>query len=215
LLNLIQTSGATSAPANLPGWAQALLGTVGGWGLFVIAFIDSSFGSFPVINDLLVIWLSLQHPQRMVFYASMATLGSILGCVTIFFIAHKGGEVVLHKKASPQQIERMRRWYERNEFLTVAVPAVMPPPTPFKVFVLAAGAFQVRFRYFIAALALGRGVRYFAWGFLAIHYGERTMVFLRSNFLELSGAIMALMLAGFLTYRLIERYRARRRPAES
>lgn len=215
MLNLIQTSGATSAPVNLPGWVQTVLGAVGGWGLLLIAFLDSSFGSFPVINDLLVIWLTLQNPERMVFYATMATVGSILGCLTIFYIAHKGGEVVLHKKASPQQIERIRRWYEKNEFLTVAIPAVMPPPTPFKVFVLAAGAFQVRFRYFIIALAVGRGVRYFTWGFLTIHYGERTMVFLRSNFLQLSGAIMALMLVAFLTYRLIERYRARRRPAES
>jgi len=189
------------------------LGSAGGWALLVVAFVDSSFGSFPVINDLLVIWLTLQNPQGMVFYASMATLGSVLGCLTIFLLAHKGGEVALRKKASPEQIERIRGWYERNEFLTVAIPAVLPPPTPFKLFVLAAGVFQVRVRYFLVALTVGRGVRYFMWGFLTIRYGERTITFLRGNLLQVSAGVLALMLAGFLLFRLVERYRARRRPA--
>lgn len=187
----------------------------GGLGLLVIAFVDSSFGSFPVINDLLVIWLTLQNPHRMAFYATMAMVGSVLGSLVIFYLGHKGGEVVLRKKASPQQIERIRGWYERNEFLTVAVPAVMPPPTPFKLFILAAGVFQVRLRYFLVALVLGRGVRYFMWGFLTIRYGERTIVFLRSNFLQVSGIVVALMLMALLVYRLLERYRARQRPATS
>ncbi|MGH9804488.1 MAG: YqaA family protein [Candidatus Acidiferrales bacterium] len=200
--------------AKLPGWAQGaiagLLGAGGGWGLFVIAFIDSSFGTLPIINDALVIALSLQNPAGMPFYAAMATLGSVLGCLTIFYLAHKGGEVALHKKMTPQQIERIRGWYEKNEFLTVAIPAVMPPPTPFKLFVLAAGVFQVRLRYFIAALTVGRGVRYFMWGFLTIHYGEQTIVFLRSNFLQVSGVVVAVMLAIYLVVRLRDRYRNRR-----
>lgn len=210
LFNWIQSSGATPFPVKLPGWVQALLGSAGGWGLFVVAFVDSSFGSFPVINDLLVVWLTIANPGHMVFYATMATLGSVLGCLVVFSLAHKGGEIVLHKRASPEQIERIRRWYERNEFLTVAVPAVLPPPTPFKLFVLAAGAFQVRWQYFVAALLLGRGVRYFLWGLLTIRYGERTIVFLRSNYLQVSGGIIALMLFVFLLFRLAERYRDRR-----
>jgi len=203
--------------AKLPGWAQSLiltlLGTGGGWGLLVIAFIDSSFGTLPVINDALVIALSLANPSRMVFYASMATLGSILGCLPIFYLAHKGGEAVLRKKASPERIERIRRWYERNEFLTVAIPAVLPPPTPFKIFVLAAGAFQVRVKYFVAALAVGRGVRYFLWGFLAVHYGEQSITYLRSNYIQISGVAIAVILLGFLVLRLAERLRNRQAPA--
>jgi membrane protein YqaA with SNARE-associated domain len=202
---------------KLPGWAQSLiltlLGSGGGWGLLVIAFIDSSFGTLPVINDALVIALSLANPRGMPFYASMATLGSILGCLTIFYLAHKGGEAVLRRKASPERIERIRGWYERNEFLTVAIPAVLPPPTPFKVFVLAAGAFQVRLKYFVAALAVGRGVRYFLWGFLAVHYGEQSITYLRSNYLQVSGIAVAVMLAGFLVMRLVERFRNRQEPA--
>lgn len=201
---------------KLPEWAQSLilwmLGSAGGWSLFVIAFIDSSFGTLPVINDALVIALSLQNPQRMVFYATMATLGSMLGCLTIFYLARKGGDVVLHKKMSQQQIDRIRSWYERNEFLTVAIPAVLPPPTPFKLFVLAAGVFQVRVQYFLAALAVGRGVRYFMWGFLTVRYGDQTITYLRHNYLQVSAFIVAVILMTYLLLRVVERYRARRRP---
>lgn len=192
---------------------QSLIAVTGGWGLLAIAFFDSSFGTLPILNDLLVIWFSIQNPERMVFYASMATLGSVLGCLTIFYLAHKGGEAVLRRKASPERIERIRRWYERNEFLTVAIPAVMPPPTPFKIFVLAAGAFQVRLKYFVAALALGRGVRYFFWGFLAVHYGERAVTFLRSNYLQVSAIAVGVILLGFLILRLVERFRNRQAAA--
>ncbi len=230
LLKFIQAISESPAASGLPDWIQALLdklpdwaqwlitallGTGGGWGLLVIAFIDSSFGTLPVINDALVIALSIQNPERMVFYVTMATLGSILGCLTIFYLARKGGEVALHKKMSQQQIDRIRGWYEKNEFLTIAIPSVMPPPTPFKLFVLAAGVFQVRLRYFVAALAVGRGVRYFMWGFLTIRYGEQTIVFLRSNFLQVSGVVVALMLFVFLAFRVMERYRNRRSTALS
>lgn len=192
-----------------------MLGAAGGWGLLLIAFFDSSFGTLPVLNDLLVIWLSIQNPSRMVFYASMASIGSILGSLTIYYLARKGGEAVLrrHKQATPERIERIRRWYERNEFLTVAIPAVMPPPTPFKVFILAAGVFQVRLRYFLAALVLGRGLRYFLWGLLAITYGQRAVTYLRGNFLQVSGVAVGVILLGYLASRLWQRYRAQRFPA--
>lgn len=199
---------------RLPNWAEklvnVLLGAAGGWGLFVIAYIDSSFGTLPVINDALVIALSLARPERMPFYATMATLGSVLGGLTIFFIARKGGEVTLQKKASPEKIERIRAWFDRNEFLAVAIPAVLPPPMPFKLFVLAAGVFQVRLKYFVVALILGRGVRYFFWGFLAVRYGERSIAFLLNNYLQVSGVAVGLMLLGWLVTRLAQRYYNRR-----
>ncbi|MFQ5723690.1 MAG: YqaA family protein [Terriglobia bacterium] len=202
---------------KLPGWAQSLihslLGTQAGAALFVIAYIDSSFGTLPVINDALVIAFSLANPENMVFYATMASLGSILGCLTIFTLARKGGEAVLrrHKQATPERIERIRRWYERNEFLTVAIPAVMPPPTPFKVFILAAGVFQVRLRSFLIALTLGRGLRYFLWGFLAVWKGEEAVEFLRTHFLQVSAAAVGVILVIYVTLRIVQRYRARRR----
>lgn len=199
---------------RLPGWAQKfitfVLGSVGGWGLFFIAFIDSSFGTLPVINDALVIALSLQNPERMPFYAFMATAGSVLGCLTLYFFARKGGEMALRKKASPEKIERIRAWFDRNEFFAIAIPCVLPPPMPFKLFVLAAGVFQVRLRYFVVALTLGRGVRYFFWGFLAVRYGERSIAFLLDNYLQVSGVAVGVMLLGWLITRLASRYYNRR-----
>lgn len=200
--------------AKLPGWAQTLInvliGSAGGWGLAVVAYIDSSFGTLPVINDALVIALSLKHPERMVFYATMASVGSILGCLTIFLMARKGGEMVLRKRASRERIERLRGWYEKNEFLTVAIPAVLPPPAPFKVFILAAGVFQVRLRPFLMALSLGRSLRYFLWGFLAVQFGEKAVGYLRTNYLQVSLTAAGLMLLVYLLTRLAARYRARR-----
>ena len=201
---------------RLPHWAQKLivgvLGAAGGWGLFLIAFIDSSFGTLPIINDALVIALSLQRPQMMPFYVAMATLGSVLGCLSVYFVFRKGGEVMLAKRASPQKIERIRAWFDRNEFFAIAVPAVLPPPTPFKLFVMAAGVFQVRFRYFLIALILGRGFRYLLWGFLAVRYGERSITFLLNNYLQVSGVAAGLMLLGWLIARLAQRYSTRRQP---
>ncbi|MFQ5777510.1 MAG: YqaA family protein [Terriglobia bacterium] len=211
MLTRFQPPGDSSLLEQAPAWVQSLIAAGGGWGLFAIAFFDSSFGTLPIINDVLVIALSIQNPQRMVFYASMASLGSILGCLTIYYLARKGGEVALRKRASPERIERIRGWYERNEFLTVAVPAVLPPPTPFKIFVLAAGVFQVRVQYFVAALALGRGLRYYMWGFLAVRYGNRAIVFLQQNYLQVSAVAIGVILLGYLLVRITNRYRQRSR----
>lgn len=212
MLNLFQASGTSSVPAGTPGWVSSLIGVAGGWGLLLIAFIDSSFGTLPIVNDLLVIWLSVQDPSRWAFYAGMATVGSVLGCLVVFYLGRKGGDLLLRKKAKPHQVERMRRWYERNEFLTVAVPALLPPPTPFKLFVLAAGVFQVRLRYFLAALTLGRGLRYFGWGFLGAYFGSQALSYLQHNFLQIAGVAVGLILIGYLLARLAERFRRPRAP---
>ena len=212
LLRFLQAPGGPLPFNSAPGWVQALIGAWGGWGLLLIAFFDSSFGTLPILNDLLVIWFSIQNPDGMVFYAAMATLGSVLGCLTIFAIAHKGGEAVLRRKASPEQIERIRRWYERNEFLTVAIPAILPPPTPFKIFVLAAGAFQVRLKYFLAALAVGRGLRYFLWGFLAVAYREKAIsavFYMRDHPLHGAGIGVVLMGIGYLVLRTVHHFQTR------
>lgn len=203
-------------PADLSGWVQQLvvaLAPFGGWGLFVIAFLDSSFLTFPIINDLLVVGLSIRRPERMLFYATMASAGSILGCLVIYYLSKKGGEVILRRKAQPGQIERISRWYEKYEFLTIAIPAVLPPPTPFKVFIISAGVFQVRLRHFLTAIVLGRSIRYYLEGFLAIRYGEQALTYVRQNFLQVSLIAVLLVAAAFLIIRWLGRLRAFRTPA--
>ena len=159
---------------KLTGWKQrivALAGTLGAPGLFLISFLDSSVLTFPVINDLLLIELSIQHPARMPLYALTAALGSLLGCVLLYFIARKGGEAFFRRKAGTHA-HAIRHWVERNGFGGMLVAALLPPPTPFKIFVFAAGVFEVPLASFASAIAIARLIRYFGVGYLAVKYGN-------------------------------------------
>jgi len=171
---------------KLSGWKTkivAFAGTLGAPGLFLISFLDSSVLTFPVINDLLLIDLSIQHPERMPLYAFMAALGSVLGCVLLYFIARKGGEAFFHKKAG-HRAHTIRHWVERNGFGGMLVAALLPPPTPFKIFVFAAGVFEVPLLSYTAAITLARLIRYFGVGYLAVKYGNNALPYLGRHKLE-------------------------------
>src|ERR1700716_2693938 len=124
---------------HLPLWLQGIVASTGGLGLFLIAFLDSSILTFPIINDLLLIDLSIRFPARMPYYAGMATLGSVGGCLLLYYIARKGGQAMFQKHAGPRA-QRIQEWIRRNGFTSILVTALLPPPNPFKVFVIAAGA---------------------------------------------------------------------------
>jgi len=158
------------ALTKLRAWLTATLPALGAGGIFLAAFLDSSLVSLPLINDFLVVEMSVLRPARMPLYAATATLGSLAGCLALFLLARKGGEAYFHKHAGGRA-GRIRSWLQRNAFLAVAVPSILPPPMPFKLFVLGAGVFQVGVRPFSLALVTGRGFRYFALGFLAVKYG--------------------------------------------
>jgi len=162
-------------------WIKAVAVSLGGPGLFIIAFLDSSFLSFPEVNDLLIVFLTTQHEERMPYYALMTTLGSISGCLTLYFVARKGGEAFLRRRFNPAYLERAMARFRRFGLLAILVPSILPPPTPFKIFVLAAGVAKVRPLHFVAAIAIGRGTRYFGEGVLALYYGDAAADFLRSN----------------------------------
>ena len=175
--------------------------------MFVIAFLDSSFLPLPVVNDILIVWLSWNAEAwyLWLFYATMATLGSVLGCLVIYFIGRKGGEVLLRERIKAGQLGRIHDWLEQNEFLAVAIPSFLPPPTPFKLFVLAAGGFQVRLRYFVMALLVGRGSRYFLLGFLGYYFGQQFMAYLSAHFIKVSLIAAGLILVGYLLVRVAGR----------
>ena len=162
-------------------WVQGFALSLGGPGLFLIAFLDSSFLSFPEVNDLLIIWLTTQHPHRMPYYALMTTLGSIAGCLALYTLARKGGDAFLRRRFHERHIERGMALFKKYGLLAVLVPSILPPPAPFKIFVLLAGVAGVRPLHFIIAIAIGRGFRYFGEGMLAVWYGERAADFLRDN----------------------------------
>jgi membrane protein YqaA with SNARE-associated domain len=193
--------------APLSGWKQkivAFAGALGAPGLFLISFLDSSVLTFPVINDLLLIELCMQHPTRMPLYAAMAALGSVLGCVLLYFLAKKGGEAFFQKKAGARG-DAIRHWVERNGFGGMLIAALLPPPTPFKIFVFAAGVFQVPLWSFTSAIALARAIRYFGIGYLAIRYGENALPFLKEHKLQVAVGVIVFVLLSYLASRLILR----------
>ena len=196
-------------PANLSGWKQKIVAFAGGLGapgLFLISFLDSSVLTFPVINDLLLIELSIQHPARMPLYAAMAALGSVLGCVLLYFISRKGGEAFFHRKAGARG-EAIRHWVERNGFGGMLVAALLPPPTPFKVFVFAAGVFEVPLWSFTAAITLARLFRYFGIGYLAMRYGADALPYLMQHKLQVTVFVIALVTVSYALSRVILRHR--------
>ncbi len=178
----------------MQSWKQkivAFTGTLGAPGLFLISFLDSSVLTFPVINDLLLIELCIQHPTRMALYSLMAASGSTLGCVLLYFIARKGGEAFFRRKAGKSG-GAIRHWVERYGFGGMLAAALLPPPTPFKAFVFAAGVFKMPLGSFTSAIAVARLCRYFAVGYLAVRFGNDALPYLGRH--KLNVAIAAVML---------------------
>jgi membrane protein YqaA with SNARE-associated domain len=192
-------------------WVQGFALSLGGPGLFIIAFLDSSFLSFPEVCDLLIVWLTVQHEERMLFYALMCTLGSVAGCFALYSVGRRGGEAFLRKRFKAGHLERAMGIFRKFGLLAIIVPSLLPPPMPFKIFVLAAGVAKVRRLDFLVAVSIGRGVRYFGEGFLALWYGEAAIGFLREN-ARIAGLVLAVLIlvggVGWYWWR-------RRRPAPS
>ena len=178
--------------------------TLGGPGLLLISFLDSSVLTFPIVNDLLLIDLSIQNPERMPLYALLAALGSVAGCVVLYFLARKGGEAFFHRKAGAKATT-IRLWVERNGFGGMLIAALLPPPTPFKVFVFAAGVFEVPLTSFTTAIALARCIRYFGIGYLAVRYGKEAIPFIGHHKIGIVVALVLFVAASYAASRLILR----------
>lgn len=188
-----------ASPLN--AWKQkivAFAGMLGAPGLFLISFLDSSVLTFPVINDVLLIHLSIQKPLRMPLYATMAMTGSLLGCVLLYFLAKKGGEAFFHRKAGRRALV-IREWVKKNGFGGMLLAALLPPPTPFKIFVFAAGVFEMPLSNFASAIALARAIRYFGFGYLAIRYGDQAIPFIAQHKWQVAGTVIVL---AAVSYRL-------------
>jgi membrane protein YqaA with SNARE-associated domain len=188
-------------------WKERIVlyaGAMGAPGLLLISFLDSSILSFPIINDLLLIELSMRNALRMPLYASMAMIGSVLGCIVLYYIAKKGGEAFFHKRAG-RRGKAIRHWVEQNGFGGMLVAALLPPPTPFKVFVFAAGVFEVPIWGFTSAITLARAIRYFGIGYLAIRYGNNALPFLAQHKWQVAIGAIVFVGASYLGSRLILR----------
>ena len=192
-------------------WAQALALSIGGLGLFLVAFVDASVFSLPEINDVLIVYMVTKHPSFLLYYAVMATAGSIAGSLVVYYLGRKGGEALLRKQFKGHQVERVLRTFRRYGVAAVIVPSMLPPPVPFKLFVLGAGVAGMSAGTFSWAVGVGRGLRYILEGVLAYYYGEAAIEYLRRHGAE------AAVLGGALTAACLVAYywrRQRRRPAE-
>ena len=188
---------------KMPHWLVVMVATMGGGGLFVATFLDSSVLTLPFIADALVIDLSLARPARMPYYCAMAALGSLAGCIWIYLLAKKGGEVYFHRQRGAHKV---KRWVQNNAFLSVFIPGILPPPFPFKIFVLAEGVFQVPLKTFVLALLLGRALRYFIEGILAVRYGDAFLLYLMAHKVGFVVTVIAILAVLYVVSRILFRH---------
>jgi membrane protein YqaA with SNARE-associated domain len=189
---------------HFPSWALKAIAFSGSLSLFALSFLDSILLPLPSLNDVLLIELCIQSPLRMPYYAALATIGSLTGSVLLYFIARKGEEAAFHKKAG-SQAPQIRHWIERNGFVTLAIAALLPPPTPFKLFVLAAGVFGMPFRSFLAAMIAARALRFFGEGYLAVRYGAQATRFLVGHSVAFALSTVACVLVFYWIARVLMR----------
>lgn len=178
-------------------WIWGLLQHLGIWGVFVIAFSDSALLGMPV--DAIVAAYVYKDHKRLLFYVLMASLGSALGSIPLYIIGYVGGEKVLRKRISEERFLRIHRSFEQHEFWALMFPAMLPPPMPFKIFVLGAAIFEMSFRDFLAAIFAGRIVRFLTVSLLALWLGPHVVdligrLFLRHGiWILIAIAILALL----------------------
>jgi membrane protein YqaA with SNARE-associated domain len=186
-------------------WVYGLALSLGGPGLFVVAFLDSSFISLPQINDLLVVLMVVRNKALMPYYALMATAGSVAGCYVLYLIAERGGEAFLAKRVKRGHVDRALAIYRKRGVLALMVPALLPPPSPFKLFVLLAGVAEVRPITFVASIAIARGLRYLVIGALAVRYGDFALDLLRAHGREAALWVAVFIVAAGIAWWLLRR----------
>ena len=146
--------------------------TFGAFGLFAVALLDSTFVPLPSSADALMILLSTTYPSWMVLYAFMATAGSAIGCWILYLISRRAGTRALNKFSEAKQ-RRVKHWIERYDAASVLVATLLPPPFPFKLFVITAGVFRFSLLRFMIAVVVGRAFRFLLEGYFAIRYGAQ------------------------------------------
>jgi membrane protein YqaA with SNARE-associated domain len=191
------------------GFLWAVLKPLGAWGVFAIAAIDSGFFGMPL--DAIVATYVYQNRSRLLLYVLMASAGSAIGSIVIYLIGYKGGEALLRKRISPQRFERIHQSFERHPFWALMFPSMLPPPTPFKLFVLAAGVTEMKFWHFLLAIFAGRFVRFLILSILILRFGPGFIQTAGDLFKHHFWWVLVVLLAGLLTWLLLWRSRRNRK----
>ncbi|HEV3470821.1 MAG TPA: VTT domain-containing protein [Pyrinomonadaceae bacterium] len=184
-------------------------------GLFAIALLDSALVPLPGGPDAVMLILSAQAGSYplMALYALTATVGSVIGCVILYYISRRAGRRAL-EKFPPSKRARVKAWVDRYDVLSVLVASVLPPPFPFKLFVVTAGVFRLSVARFAAAVAAGRAFRFLLEGFLAVRYGEEAKDLLAKNYPAVGLGVAAVIVAVFVLRGLLKKRKSREPQAE-
>lgn len=176
-------------------------------GVFLLALLDSAGVPIPGGVDVLVITVAALDKDSAMLCAILAIVGSIAGNLFLFYVARKGGQKYLEKYTHRGRGEVFRRWFQRYGLVTVFIPALLPIPMPMKVFVLCAGALEIRLVTFLAVLVIARVPRYFALAYLGAELGQNSVGYLKEHAWELIGIAVALFVFLILLVRITERWR--------
>jgi len=195
---------------RIVAWARRIALVFGSPGLFVVAFLDSSFLPLPGVTDLLLILVVTREPDRMLLAAAAATLGSVLGCLAMHYVGKKGGDVLVRKRFAGKRIERATATLRRYGVIAVLIPSLLPPPAPFKIFILLSGVIGIPASRLALAIAIGRSVRYTVLGVLAVSYGARAQTYLAERGARVSLVVVAVLIVGLSVYLLWKTARARK-----
>ena len=181
-----------------------LLKPLGLWGAFGIAAVDAAFLGLPL--DPVVAGYVYNDRSRFLLYAVMASAGSALGSLIIYAIGYEGGELLLRKRLSSQRFDRIRASFEKHEFWALMLPSMLPPPAPFKLFVLSAGVFEMHFTQFLLAVFCGRMVRFLMLSALTLMFGPHVASFagilLHKHLALTLGSAVAVIVFAYVIYRL-------------
>ncbi|HEV2863449.1 MAG TPA: VTT domain-containing protein [Pyrinomonadaceae bacterium] len=186
------------------GQVSEYLQTFGPFGLFAVALLDSALIPMAGGPDAVMMALSVSRPEMMPVYALSATVGSTIGCVILYFISKRAGRRALEKFSESKQ-KKVKDWIDRYDVLSVLVASVLPPPFPFKLFVITAGVFRLSLLRFALAVAGGRAFRYFLEGFFAVRYGEQAMELFKKHYPAVGVGLAVLIIGFFLLRALLKR----------
>lgn len=185
---------------HLAGKLEHSLLLYGGWGLVGISTLDSAGISMPGVKDVLLMYLSSRDPRRAWIYVLGCMLGTMVGSFVIYVIGRTGARL-LKRKPSDQEMSRAKKWLVKNDFLTVIIASLLPPPLPFKPFLLGSGALRMSPLRFASALLVGGGLRFGAEAWIGVRYGAGGETFLKQNIIWISLAFVGIVVVTAVVYR--------------
>jgi membrane protein YqaA with SNARE-associated domain len=181
-------------------WIKALLLPLGPWGVLIIATCDAA--AFGIPMDPVIVGYVWAKPHLFWLYCLLASIGSAVGSLVPYWIGYEGEQLILEKRIPPRTLEKIRASFEKHEVLALVVPAMLPPPTPFKLFVLFAGAAKLKVRDFLLAIFGGRMLRFLILSALTVIFGPAVLLLITKHGRVVIAVVGALVVAGFLFWYL-------------